>query len=357
MLAEHRGWQAHTFDEFTAAGGGRIFRLPLRAFPNLAVYVYLVLVDGMAALIDTGSGFGKANEDLEAGLVRVAEALGHPFGLSDLTHIFVTHGHIDHFGGLPFIRERSQAKLGIHELDLRNLTNYEERLFIVERRLRSFLLDAGLGADQCEEILNVYRINKALFRSQTVDFTFEAEGMRVGPFEFVHLPGHTAGHVAIRLDDIVFSGDLVIAGISPHQSPERLTLYTGLDHYLRSLEQLRAWGGDARLTLAGHNGLIEDLPARLDEIRAVHAERLQNTLAYMGEAHTIAEVSDHLFGAPGGYEVLLALEETGAHVEYLYQRGLLEIENLAEIEAATGPVGIRYQRLNDPVAGRVRLLA
>ena len=64
--------------------------------------------------------------------------------------------------------------------------------------------------------------------------------MRLGPFEMLHVPGHCAGHVAIRLHDVLFSGDHVLERTSPHQSPERLTLSTGLDHYLKSLEALRS---------------------------------------------------------------------------------------------------------------------
>jgi hypothetical protein len=39
------------------------------------------------------------------------------------------------------------------------------------------------------------------------------------------------------------------------------------------------------------------------------------------------------------------LEEAGAHVEYLYQRGLLGIENLGEMENSGAPVPIRYRCL------------
>jgi hypothetical protein len=46
-----------------------------------------------------------------------------------------------------------------------------------------------------------------------------------------------------------------------------------------------------------------------------------------------------------GYNVLLALEEAGAHVEYLYQRGLLGIENLEEVESAVQSLPIRYRCL------------
>ena len=38
-----------------------------------------------------------------------------------------------------------------------------------------------------------------------------------------------------------------------------------------------------------------------------------------------------------GYDVLMALEEVGAHVEYLYQRGRLAVCNLDEVERENNP--------------------
>jgi glyoxylase-like metal-dependent hydrolase (beta-lactamase superfamily II) len=177
-----------------------------------------------------------------------------------------------------------------------------------------------------------------------VDFTFEAAGMRLGPFEFLHVPGHCAGHVVIRLDEFLFSGDHVLEHTSPHQSPEHLTLSTGLDHYLKSLEALQSWSGGIQTVLGGHEKPIYDLPARVEEIRAIHRERLQQVLDLLGEPRTIAEVAQGLFGETHGYNVLLALEEAGAHVEYLYQRGELGIENLQEFAGSSGPVPIHYLR-------------
>jgi hypothetical protein len=53
-------------------------------------------------------------------------------------------------------------------------------------------------------------------------------------------------------------------------------------------------------------------------------------------------VSRALFGERVGYTRLLALEEAGAHVEYLFQRGELGIANLEEVAAQPNPV-ILYQ--------------
>jgi glyoxylase-like metal-dependent hydrolase (beta-lactamase superfamily II) len=344
----------HTFEIFTTAQGARIYRIPMQAFPNFWVYAYLVFVDGMTVLIDTGSGFGDSNQHLLDGFERARAEEGLASVIDALDYILITHGHIDHFGGLPFLLEKTDAKVGIHELDLRNLTNFEERILVSERRLREFLAEAGVEREKQEEIIRVYMVNKMLSKSVPVDFTYNAIDMQLGQFEFLHVPGHSAGHVAIRLHDHIFCGDHVLNGISPHQWPERLTLNMGLGHYLNSLDKLEAWAGnDITLTLSGHNEPIKNLSARIRQIKGIHAQRLERTLGILSEPGTVAEVSSQLFGEVGGYDVLLSVEEAGAHVEYLYQRGLLGISNIEEIEQGQTP--LLYKRLNDPVAEQMRV--
>jgi glyoxylase-like metal-dependent hydrolase (beta-lactamase superfamily II) len=338
---------------FDTAGGVRVFQIPLRVFPILHGWCYLVLLDDpqfgrLRVLIDAGSGMGESNADLEAGLQAASELAAEPLGLEQLTHIFITHGHIDHFGGLSYVRPRTQARIGVHELDLRNLTHYEERLAVVARRLDEFLVEAGVANEERLHLIQMYKITKSLYSSVRVDFTYEQAGMRLGPFEFLHVPGHCAGHVVIRLHDLLFSGDHVLDHTSPHQSPERLTLSTGLDHYLKSLDTLEHWigqGEELRLVFGGHENPITDLPARLAEIREIHRQHLEQVQGLLDRPRTVAEVSHELFGTVHGYNVLLALEEAGAHIEYLYQRGALGIDNLGELEAAGGPVAIRYRRI------------
>ena len=344
----------HTFKKFTTQKGARIYRIPMQAFPNFWVYAYLVFVDEMIVLIDTGSGFGDCNAYLEEGFERIRSIEGLASVMDNLDYILITHGHIDHFGGLPYLVEKTDAKVGIHELDLRNLTNYEERILVSERRLREFLIEAGVEAEKQEEVIRVYLVNKMLSKSVPVDFTYNAIDMQLGRFEFLHVPGHSAGHVVIRLDDYLFCGDHVLNGVSPHQWPERLTLNMGLGHYLSSLDKLERWAGDdITLTLSGHNGPITNLHDRIMQIKRIHAKRLERTLKILSEPHTVAEVSSQLFGEVGGYDILLSVEEAGAHVEYLYQRGMLGISNIEEIEQ--GSVPLLYQHLNDPVAEQMRI--
>jgi glyoxylase-like metal-dependent hydrolase (beta-lactamase superfamily II) len=343
--------QAQPVRRFATASGIPIFQIPIRAFPELQVYAYLVPLGERLVLIDAGSGFGAANGDLVAGVRAAGELLGRPLDIEAVSDILLTHAHIDHFGGLVMLRQRTSARLGVHELDQRILTNYEERLTVIARRLEHFLIEAGVSAERCDKLLALYRFNKSLFHSVTVDFTYTAEGMRFGPFEMCHVPGHSPGHVLIRLEDVVFSGDHVLNEISPHQAPEHLTLSTGLDHYLHSLEAACRWAAEASLILPGHKTPVRDLCGRAQEIRRLHEARLGEILDYLNEPLTITQLSQRLFKRVSGYNVLLALEETGAHVEYLYQRGWLGIANLAEVAASRGPVGIFYRRIAQPEGG------
>ncbi len=334
---------ASRVERFVSSGGGRIYRLPLQAFPGLEAQVHLVLADRLVALVDAGSGYGRSNEDLLAGFAAVREDFGEKVTLADVQKILITHAHIDHFGGLTFVRQHCQAPIGVHELDRRVLNNYEEQLIIASTDLRRFLVQAGVPASSQPDIMSMYLMTKNLFHSVEVGFTFEAVGMADGPFRFYHVPGHCPGQVVVQIDDVLLSADHVLSLTTPHQSPESITRNTGLGHYFESLRRMRALPG-VRLALGGHEQPIPDLYARVEAIEHMHHERLDKVLDLLAEPRTIREVSRELFGAVSGYNVLLALEETGAHVEYLAQRGQLGIENLDEI-ARGEDVPVVYRRI------------
>lgn len=325
------------------SGDATVYQIPLHEFPGLVGNVYYVIIDRMRVLIDSGSGFGDSNQDLLAGLKEISKIRGEDCTLGNLSHIFITHGHIDHIGGLSFVKEQTKAQIYIHELDKRILSNYEERLSIASHRLNEFLIEAGVSDEQRNNLIEMYKITKSFFRSVAVDSTYENLGMKLSPFQFIHVPGHCAGHVLIKLHDIIFSGDHILEKTSPHQAPEQITLSTGLDTYLKSLELSRKYARKSKFFLGGHENPISKVEKRIDEIKEIHHERLQIILNLLVKPHTIIDISKSLFGNVEGYTVLLAIEEAGAHVEYLYQRGYLEIVNLREVEDNTNPVPILYK--------------
>jgi glyoxylase-like metal-dependent hydrolase (beta-lactamase superfamily II) len=330
--------QGIPFTFFETSGGGKVHGLPLEVFPNFWAYAYIVHQDEYCVLIDAGSGTEKSHQDLLEGLQKVG------MQAMDLTHILLTHAHIDHFGGLSPLRSITQAKIGVHELDLQAVTHREAHQAVIRRRFVSFLAETGLAEERRDHLLSMYRFTEAISQSVPVDFTYEARGMHLGPFEFIHLPGHCPGHVAIRLDDVVFCGDMIVEGITPHLSPESIYPYSGVDHYLESLSRLLYWAKDAHWILNGHDPSVDDLSVQTEATRENIRRRMSRGMDALVEPLTMEETCSAIYGSMNGYNQLLVMEKTGAYVEYLYAHGMIAITNPAEIEQGKPA---RYCRLRE----------
>ncbi|NJC95616.1 MAG: MBL fold metallo-hydrolase [Anaerolineae bacterium] len=323
---------------FETAGGTKVHRIPLQAFPNFWAFAYLVQAKAGNFLIDTGSGTDLSHEDLLSGLQQAG------IQPSELSCILLTHAHIDHYGGLSKLKPLTDAKIGVHELDVQTVAHHDARLALIGRRLASYLAETGLAAETREQLLGIYRFTKAIYRSVPVDFTYESKDMQVGPFELVHLPGHCPGHVVMRLEDVLFCGDMVVDGVTPHLSPESINPYSGLDHYLTSLEKLKQWAVGARLILNGHDDPITDLSASIELTRQHIIRRMSRALQALHEPLTISEVCTAIYGGMSGYNQLLVMEKTGAYIEYLYEHAMIEVTNPEEVEQGSPA---RYRRLRE----------
>jgi glyoxylase-like metal-dependent hydrolase (beta-lactamase superfamily II) len=339
-------------EAYHSSNGARIYRIPLDLFPGLQGYAHLLIIEDIVALVDVGSGFGESNEQLEAGFEEIQDVYGESAHWDTITHILISHAHIDHFGGLSFVQERCHAPVGIHELDRPVLNHYEDRLRLVAQKLSTFLIQAGVSVERQHGLMDLYLINKHLFKSLPTDFTFNEVGMKLGPISIRHVPGHCPGQVVFILDDILLSGDHVLHNTSPHQAPEQLTLNTGLGHYLESLEKIKPLSHSIRWVLGGHEAAFQDLETRVEDIKRLHQDRLRLVLDYLEEPKTIAEVSELLFPEVHGYHELLAIEETGAHIEYLDQRGYVFVENVDQI-AEERPVPFLYLREQDMIEPKI----
>ena len=309
---------------FTTGQGVCIHRFAVPVFPTLMGMVHVVVSDRHTVLIDTGSGLGDSNEHLAAGLAAAG------IGWADLTRVVVTHGHVDHYGGLGFVCEHTDAPIAVHSLDRRVLTNHEERLVLSSRDVGVFLRAAGVAAEQRETILLMYGWSKGMFRSVDVSTVLHDGDTLDGLLRVIHTPGHCPGQVCLQVDDVLLTADQILPRTTPHLSPERITPSTGLEHYFASLERVAATAG-IRLALGGHEAPMDDVYGRVEEIRASHRRKLGRVLAACAEPHTIAEIARLLHPQVQNYDTLLSLTSVGAMVEYLDQHGQLAIANLDEV--------------------------
>ena len=157
-------------DAYHSSNGARIYRIPLDLFPGLQGYAHILFTENIVALIDVGSGFGDSNEQLEAGLEQIQDVYNESAHWDTITHILISHGHIDHFGGLPFVKERCHAPIGIHELDRPVLNRYEDRLKLIAQQLSTFLIQAGVAVERQRRLMELYLFNKYLFAEESVKF-------------------------------------------------------------------------------------------------------------------------------------------------------------------------------------------
>lgn len=330
-------------ERFDTAAGRRVYRLQLEVFPGFFGNAYLIEGGDKPILVDTGSSTPQSIADLDAAFAELESAHGLKVKPADLGAIVITHGHIDHLGGLAGLEEKTEAPVGIHILDRRVITNWSERLIVASRQVGQFFEQAGVEPLKKERYLEIYRATKAFFQSRkTVDFSFEEGPILGGELEATHVPGHCPGQVALRVDDLLLTADHILEKITPHLSPEMITSETGVGHYLASLHKIEKIEG-IRLGLGGHRGAIPDIAARAQEI-ARHLElRLEKVLDLCHEPRTIVDISRSIYGRVRSYHILLAILEAGALVEYLYCRGELVAANAEELEREANPA-ILYRR-------------
>jgi glyoxylase-like metal-dependent hydrolase (beta-lactamase superfamily II) len=327
---------------FAAPGGVTIFLLTVETFPHHVNNVYLIVEPGHLMLFDVGSGLESSRRDLSLGFAIVREVFGEGARYEAVDTAIISHAHIDHFGGVGDIKIRTAARVCVHELDARVLSCFDERVVIAVKDVEVFLRRAGVSDAELERLLSLYKASRDWFKPVEVDRALRDGDLIGGGHRVIHTPGHCPGQICLLVGDVLLTSDHVLSRITPHQFPQAITAFGGLEHYFHSLARVRRLEL-VNLALGGHEEPIPDLRARVDEIAAFHRERLQKVRELCSTPRTIIEVAAELFGPQEGYGTILAIEEAGAHVEYLHALGKLRVANLEEVAASRDPV-FRYER-------------
>ena len=169
---------------------------------------------------------------------QIRSEFGESISLADIGRIVITHGHIDHFGGLAFLHAKSpQAEIAIHELDVRILTGFEERVAVAKKAMRQFL-ERPASAATCSRVSSICTATRRRTRTACRwrarwSTTSNSTGCGSSTRRDTAL-----ARCASQWDDVLLSADHILPEISPHQAPESIMPYTGLGHYLESLDKV-----------------------------------------------------------------------------------------------------------------------
>jgi glyoxylase-like metal-dependent hydrolase (beta-lactamase superfamily II) len=187
---------------------------------------YVLLLDDGVLLVDTGMPGNAAR------VLAAVERLGRRPG--DVRHIVLTHWHPDHMGSAAELRRLTGARVAIHELDAQVLAG----------RVRPAKGRRTMGL-----LLRVFRVAPLV-----ADMTLRS-GDVIDGLEVVHVPGHTAGSIALRrADGVVLSGDALLGDRRGRLRQPDPGLSLDPDQASASAAALRSLG--PRLLLPGHGAPV-----------------------------------------------------------------------------------------------------
>jgi hypothetical protein len=146
--------------------------------------------------------------------------------------------------------------------------------------------------------------------------------------------------LGMSVGDVLLSADHILARTVSQQWPESIAAWTGLGHYLDSLDKVQRMPGFV-LTLPAHEQAIHDVYRRIDTIRGALVRRLDRLLEMLRKIRrplSVDEINEELYAEVSGFRAMLAITDVGSRVEYLHQRGQLIVANLDECRREENPV-------------------
>ena len=217
----------------------RIVRIPLR-FANS----YLVIGE-KTVIVDSGDpGFSK-------GILKAMEK--NEVKKSDISLIFITHGHVDHYGSVFELRRKIDAPIAIHRLDAPYLNQGIQAPLYPLNPLAGAIKLVG----QHLKVKKRYGIEANIVFKQKLELQeFGVQGL------ILPTPGHTLGSSSLVLPDgRAVTGDLIVRRCLFGGKPFYPPFLQDRSKFFKSMNTLKGRG--VKTIYPGHGAPIDTSDIRI----------------------------------------------------------------------------------------------
>lgn len=287
-----------------------------------SVNFYLAKSGQSLILIDAGYNNGDCQKALHDTLKRSG------FGLNDLTHIVLTHHHIDHTGLVNWITAEHPIPVYVHPLSFPRLKRDPQFLDMRIDFFQKLYQEMGCGERGKKQ---VELLKKAIKENESQKIT--ADLVEIGEtfgehFEVLEVPGHAPDQIALydRKQERIFAGDLLISHISsnalvePDENGKRIpSLLIHMDSLKNCLSL------PMKQVYSGHGSVIHE-PKELIQTRLDGMEKKAGrflTLIRNGKS-TANEIAETYYRDVYDQQFSLVMSEVIGHLDYLEWQGKVQ---------------------------------